>query len=432
MTLWEESQQRTRRAALLYGASDWFIEELEKSRRIEKLKIRSMTRAGEKTFYGACVHDINPYTLGITHPYKGGIRYKKYDTEDLMIDALRVLGRDMSLKFGLYRLPFGGAKACMNIDADLYTKEELKYMTQGWVLEMVGANILGPDIYVPGPDYATNEETMKWAYFFYGKLNRFLHRPYPSAVFTGKPVEFDGYPGRDDATARGGLIVYNMLAKSRVKTPTFTITGFGNVGRNAFKLLSSSEFSVSGQVVAVSDKDYGVVNEKGLDFEDLAKYYKENRGFAGYKNGDVTKPEDVITEVKSDVHISAAQESVLTKDNADKLEANIVAEFGNAAITDEAEKIFLDKGKLVIPDVFANSGGVIVSSFEWRKNRGDISHDVDLEDLKAVCHKELKEILKMGVEDVLEAKQKYKTNLRMAANIVALRRLEFLMQRKEE
>lgn len=431
MGMLQDSQNRTEQAAALYGAPYWLLEELEQPRRIEKLKIQSMTKSGEKTFTGAVVHDLNPYAIGIPHPYKGGIRYKHYNTYEEMVDVLRVLARDMTYKHGLYHLPFGGAKGCINVDASLLSKEELKYMTHGLVLEMVGANILDPDIYVPGPDYATNAETMKWMYFFYGRLNRFLHRPNPAAIVTGKPVEFDGCPGRDDATARGGLIVYDALIKNK-KRPKIAIQGAGNVGGNVFKLLSSENFEVNGDVVAISDIASGLYSPKGLSYDEVTKYHTENGSFAGYKNADNIKPEEILTAGEYDAFFTAAQENLLRGDNADKLKTTKIVELGNAAVTSDAEKIFNDKGIDVIPDIFANSGGVIVSSFEWRKNRGDIAHDVDLYKVETWVHEELAEILKTCVKEVSKAKQKYKTDLRMAAHIVALQRLEFLMKRKAE
>ncbi|OGF62191.1 hypothetical protein A2926_00015 [Candidatus Giovannonibacteria bacterium RIFCSPLOWO2_01_FULL_44_40] len=432
MSILQDSQKRTERAALLYNAPSWLIEELRKPRRIENIKVQAMTKRGEETFTGAVVHDVNPYTIGIPHPYKGGIRYKAYSSEEDMIETLLVLARDMTYKHGLYRLPFGGAKGCMNLDVSRFSQAELKYITQGLVLEMVGANILDPDIFVPGPDYGTNAETMKWMYFFYGKLNRNLHRPNPAAVVTGKPVEFDGFPGRDDATARGGLIVYDALVKSGKALPKMAIQGFGNVGANLFKLLSSPDFQVSGAVVAVADVSSGIYNPKGLTYDDIAKYYLENRSFAGYKEGDNIKPEEIITAGEYDTFFTAAQEGLLNKENASKLKTKRIEELGNAAITEDADQIFEDKGIEVFPDIFANAGGVIVSSFEWRKNRGDIAHDVDLYELETWGHNELAEILKMCAKEVSNVKRKFKTSLRIAAHIVALQRLEFLMQRKKD
>lgn len=398
-------------------------------RRVEKLKIKAMTKSGEKVFQGAVVNDMNPYTIGIPHPYKGGIRYKCYASPKSMLDVLMVLARDMTYKCALFGLPFGGGKTCVNVDPLPLTSAERKYITQGLALEMLGANILGYDIYVPGPDMGTDEEIMKYFYLFCAKVNRIIHRPNIAAICTGKPVEFDGIPGRSDATSRGGLIIYSTMTERATETPTFTIQGAGNVGMNVFKLLSSPDFEVNGKVIAISDVSGGLYDPNGLNFGEINEHYTINRTFEGYNNArHVTK--DEVLRYKTDALFSAAAEGLINKDNAADIETSTLVELGNAAVTDEAEQILEARGIKIIPDIFANAGGVIVSSFEFRINLGDVPHYVDRKDLKTWVHDELREIMKSTAENVREAQLKYKTNLRTAAYIIAQQQLEFVMKKR--
>ncbi|OGF49025.1 hypothetical protein A2120_00860 [Candidatus Giovannonibacteria bacterium GWA2_45_15] len=430
MNIFQESTERIRLAGALGNINQALIDELCKGGEVIELKFQAFTRKGKETFDGARVHQINSYQEGTPHPFKGGIRYTKYKTWQEMIDTTRTLATDMCLKIALTGLPFGPAKGTLNIDPDEYVQWELESITRGLTVEMLRKNILGADTDVPGPDYKTNAETMKWIYLEYGRLNTFMHHPNAAAVVTGKPVDFDGCPGRENATARGGLIVLNELVKS-LKNPRVGVQGYGNVGKNICELLSDPNNDLlNGTILAVSDKASGLYNSKGMDFKLLDAYYKTHQTFKGCALGKEIAPKKITSAVEYDVFFTAAKENLITKHNAGALKTGVLAEVGNSAVTKEADEILEANKVMVIPDILANPGGVIVSFFEWRKNRGNILHTVDFNEELNRVHKELRDILEGSTKEVLKVQQQLKTTLRMASCVYALKELEKTIQKR--
>lgn len=431
MSMFQDSVKRVMRAADFVKIDPKLIEEICSGGEAKEIKFPAMTKRGRRYFEGVRVQQINPHEPGQPHPFKGGWRYAEYDSKEEMIDATKALTVDMTDKIVLTGLPFAGAKGCLNINTAEYSTDDLWSITNALTIELLVRDLLDANIDVPGPDYGTNTEVMKWIYLLYGKLNLCLHRPNAAAVVTGKPVDFDGYPGREDATARGGLMVYSQLVKSKAD-PKVAVQGFGNVGANSCKLLSDESFEdVSGKIVAVSDKNSGLYNPNGINYSGLDQYYKENKTLKGCKLGDEIKPEEIITAGEYDLFITAAREGLITKDNAGMLKTKDLLELGNSAITDEADSILESNGVFVIPDILANPGGVVVSYFEWRKNRGDIPHEVDFEDELVFCHKELRKVMIRCVRNVLETKKQHKNiSLRLAAKVRALTDLEKMLKRK--
>lgn len=436
MDIFQDAVTQIEKAANLYNADQKIIETICKGGEVIDLKFQAFTYKGKENFYGVRVHEASPWEPGGPNPHKGGMRYAKYPSIGEMIKTTRGLSLKMSLKNSLTDLPFPGAKGCLNIDPSALKPEELESITRELVVEMVSKNTLGADIDVPGPDMGTNEEVMKWMYLQHARLNAFLHRPNPAAVVTGKPLDFHGCPGRDDATARGGLIVLNLLAtkdpvlKLKRQNLRFAIQGFGNVGENCCKLLSDDNFEeASGKIVAVTEQSSGLHNPKGMKYGELKKYFNEHKTFKGCALGDYISPEQIV-DIECDVFITAAKENLIDAKEAEKLKAPTIEELGNSAITPAADAVFAKRNIYVIPDILGNPGGVVVSYLEWRKNRGDIAHHVDFaKDINTV-HNELREILKDSVDDVLKAKNKFKTDLRTASLIVALQRLEHKFKRK--
>lgn len=429
MDVFHDSINRIERAAALYNAPTWLVEELSSPKNVFELKVRANTHKGKEAFEGVRVHQTNPYTTGASHPFKGGFRYMKYASKEEMIRAMRALANDMTLKNALCKLPFGGSKGCLNINPAEYSESELETITKELVIEMIICNILGSDKDVPGPDVGTNPQIMKYMYIQYGRLNQILHRPYPSAVVTGKPVEFDGIPGRADATSRGGLIIFRELVKPK-QGLRIGIQGYGNVGANLHRLINLNEPLLEGIVIAVSEATSAIYNPKGISFEALSKYYQEHKNFIGCTLGEIIPPDDLLRITHYDLFVTCAKEGLLHGNNAHLLKAKTILELGNSAITSDADTIFAEQNTKVIPDILANPAGVIVSSFEWRKNRGDIYHLVDLRELEDWVYNELEKILKFCAKAVLHTQEEFKTDLRTAAHIVALRELEFLLRGK--
>lgn len=424
-----DSLERITATAALCNAPTWLVEELGNPKAVIEMKVRAMTRTGKQSFDAVRVHQTNPYPTGTPHPFKGGLRYMWYPSSEEMIRAMRALANDMTLKNALYALPFGGAKGCLLIKPEEFTEEELEEITKELTFEALCKNTLDPDGDVWGPDYATDAKTMLWIYIQYGRFNQLLHRPNPSAVVTGKPIEFDGCPGREDATARGGLILIQEILKPQ-GVPRIAVQGFGNVGSNFCRLVESDPYWNKGIVVAVSDATGGVYNPHGLLFEELIAHHSIHKGFTGCSLGDFIKPEEIIYAGEYDIFVTAAKEGLIDETNARLLKTKHVVELGNSAITLEADHILDERGVTVLPDIMANAGGVIVSSFEWRRNRGDIYHAVDLALLEQWVYDELIKILRARTKSVLRTQTEFNTTLRTAAYITALRQLEFLLRAK--
>ena len=423
--------QRINEAIEMANLPEWLADELSEPKDVKEIKVRVLTKRGRETFMGVRVWQTNPSSTGDV-PYKGGLRYMKYSSNGEMIKAVRALALDMTLKNALHSLPYGGAKGCLNLNPTEYSNEELEAITKELTLELIFNNTLGPYIDVLGPDYGTNPETMKWIYQQYARLNIIMHRPSPSAVVTGKPIELGGFPGREDATARGGLIVYDEVAKP-VKPMRFAIQGFGNVGENFARLLGDEQFRVNGEshrIVAVSDEFSGIYNPRGLKYEELALYRRANKSFLNFPFGDCIRPDEIIGAGEYDVFVTAAREALLDSGNAGKLRTRKVLELGNGAVTAGADQVFEDREVEVIPDIFANAGGVITSFFEWRKNLSDVLHKVDLAALEHWGHEELSKIMKNCAREVAATREEFDCTLRQAAHIVSLRRLAVLLSSK--
>ncbi len=431
MEFFRDTMERIAEAVRVANLPEWLLRELSAPKDVKEMKIRVLTKRGREDFSGVRVWQTNRNSTGDL-PYKGGLRYMAYATDGEMIRAGRALAVDMTLKNALYNLPFGGAKGILNINPADRSSDELEAITKELTLELIFNNALGPNIDVLGPDYGTNPETMKWIYQQYARLNIIMHRPSPAAVVTGKPLELFGFPGREDATARGGLIVFNEIIKPP-KPLRFAIQGFGNVGENLARLLDVDQFQANGEshkITAISDEFSGVYNPHGLKYSELSAYYREYHSFSGCPFGDAIRPEEITLAGEYDVFATAAKEGLLNTQNADELKTKIVLELGNGAVTAEADKIFNDRGVEVIPDIFANSGGVIVSFFEWRKNLSDVFHAVDLGELLHWGQEELSKIMKNCVREVLEVKEEFRCTLREATHIVALRRLATSLRSK--
>lgn len=345
---------------------------------LQKIKVCNetyVTRFGVRlrgqmyTFEGwRCVHGNHPA------PAKGGIRYAP-DVHQEEVEALAAL---MTYKCALMGLPFGGSKGALKIDPKEWTENELERITRRFTQELTRQNFLSPSMNVPAPDMGTSEKTMVWIADEYRRL-----RPNDinaEACVTGKPLAAGGIEGRTEATGRGVQFAVRELFATpsdvaRTGLPatlsgrTVVVQGFGNVGYHAAKFLADDGCLIT----AVVEHNGGIVNSDGLDVEALRAHFTRHGTFNGFPDGEFAADGAALLELVCDILVPAARESVITGANATRIKAKIIVEAANGPVTFQADSILRDRGILVIPDLFANAGGVTVSYFEWVKNIAHMS-----------------------------------------------------------
>jgi glutamate dehydrogenase (NAD(P)+) len=254
-------------------------------------------------------------------------------------------------------LPYGGAKGGVACEPGVMTERELERMTRRYTAEVM--LLIGPDLDIPAPDLGTNEQTMAWIMDTYAMTQG---RTVPGVV-TGKPLLVGGSAGRRDATGRGLVYALGQAARQTgmtLKGARVAIQGFGNVGSVAARLL----WREGATIIGVTDAKGGVLNPQGLDVRQLGAHVKESGTVAGFPGTEFITNADLL-ELPCDILIPAAVGGQLTSDNADRVNARIVAEGANGPTTPEADAVLRERGTLVIPDILANAGGVVVSYFEW-------------------------------------------------------------------
>jgi glutamate dehydrogenase (NAD(P)+) len=302
-------------------------------------------------------------------PVKGGIRYAPAVDEDEIM-ALAAL---MTYKCAIVDVPFGGAKGGVKIDTKQYTVQELEQITRRYTAELIKKNFIGAGIDVPAPDYGTGPREMAWIYDTYSAF-------YPGAIdamacVTGKPVTQGGVRGRVEATGRGvyfGLreacgIPEDMKAlglSTGLDGKTVVVQGLGNVGYHTAKFCQEAGCLI----VALSEREGAIYRAEGLDVDAVVKHQKTTGSILNFPGAQNIMPTNRALELACDILIPAALENQLTAENAPRVKAKIVAEAANGPTTAEAEKILLDRGVFIIPDLYLNAGGVTVSYFEWIKN----------------------------------------------------------------
>lgn len=318
---------------------------------------------------------IEAYRVQHSHhrlPTKGGIRYaNSVDQHEVM--ALATL---MSYKCAIVHVPFGGAKGGVKINPKDYTEEELERITRRYTYELVRRNFIGPSIDVPAPDYGTGGREMAWIYDTYRTLRE--NEIDAAGCVTGKPVALYGIQGRTEATGRG--VFYGLreacadaedMKKLGLTTglagKTMIIQGMGNVGSYT-GLISQQEGDV--KVIGVGEYEGSIYLESGIDIEKLLQIRKETGSILNYPDATVIPQADrnKILEMPCDILVPAALENQITSENASRIQAKIIGEAANGPISSNAEEILLQKGILIVPDVYLNAGGVTVSYFEWLKN----------------------------------------------------------------
>ena len=290
-------------------------------------------------------------------PFKGGLRFHPHVDQD----EARSLASLMTWKTAVVDLPFGGGKGGVNCDPGKLSKGELERLTRKFVQKI--HDFIGPDKDIPAPDVGTDAQVMAWIMNEYSKFHGFQ----PACV-TGKPVEFHGSAGREAATGFGVAVIARetlaRLDRPVAQGTTFAIQGYGNVGSNTAKFLHQSK----AKVLAVSDAyKRAIINPEGIDIPALDRYVAGNRKVVGFKGGDAATNEQLLT-MPVDVLIPAALGGVFVATMAKAVQAKVIIEAANGPTWPEADEVFHARNILVVPDILANAGGVIVSYFEWVQN----------------------------------------------------------------
>ena len=328
---------------------------------------------------GNGVKVIEAYRVQHSHhrsPTKGGIRYSNHVTQEEVM-ALATL---MSYKCAIVDVPFGGAKGGVKISPWEYKEEELERITRRYTTELVQRNMIGPGIDVPAPDYGTGAREMAWIYDTY---RTFKGTDLNAAgCVTGKPVGQNGIRGREEATGRGVFYgireacsitedMKRLKLDTGVSGKTFVVQGLGNVGSFTSKIMQDEGDAV---LVGVTEVEGAIYNSKGIDIYALLEFRKENGTILGYPGAESLDKDDRSKglEFECDILIPAALENQITMENVHNIKAKIIAEAANGPITSLAERVLLEHGKMILPDLYLNAGGVTVSYFEWLKNLSHI------------------------------------------------------------
>ncbi|MDH5655140.1 MAG: Glu/Leu/Phe/Val dehydrogenase [Spirochaetia bacterium] len=307
-------------------------------------------------------------------PSKGGIRYAPVVNQD-EVEALAAL---MTYKCAIVDVPFGGSKGGLLIDPSKYSRDELQQITRRFTLELCRKGFLSPFYRVPAPDMGTGQREMAWIADTYKHL--FPEDINYTACVTGKPVEHGGIRGRVEATGRGVQYVVQEFFRNEdaVKRAGMSggldckravIQGLGNVGFHAAKFLSEEN---GVKFICVIDWDGKVTNSDGINIQDLRNHWIKHKTFRGFSGGVFDEDSVSGLEMDCDLLIPAALESQITIENADRIKAKLIVEAANGPVTYEADKILLKKNVTILPDVYVNAGGVIVSYFEWIRNLSHI------------------------------------------------------------
>ena len=351
-----------------------------------------------------CQYDT---TLG---PGKGGIRFHPAVDRD-HVEALAFW---MTFKCAAVKIPFGGAKGGIAVDAKSLSHRELERLSKAYINAF--ADFIGPDIDIPAPDMYTDERVMGWMYSEYRKMKG----GHPKAVITGLPVALGGIEGRNQATGYGGYYVLESILEKqnspgipKLSSPaTIAIQGFGKVG---YWFCEKLKQQGNNTIVAISNEYGGTYDPEGLDPIKCKKSLDES----GQKLWGQGKPisNEELLELDVDVLVPAAIENVITVHNADKIKAKVILELANGPTTNDADAILNDKKIVVVPDILANAGGVVVSYFEWLQNRNGQQKTLEEVDTG------MKKIMVYATERVLSRYFKHQIPVRTAAYALALKRI---------
>jgi len=418
-------------------------------------------RGEVKTFTGhRAVHSEH------MEPVKGGIRYADTVNRD-EVEALAAL---MTYKCALVDTPFGGSKGGLCINPREYDVNELELITRRFAYELIKRDLIHPSQNVPAPDMGTGEREMAWIADQYARMNTTDINA--RACVTGKPINLGGIQGRVEATGRGvqyaireffrePLDIAKAGLKGGIDGKRIIIQGLGNVGYHAAKFLSQEDGAI---ITAVIERDGALLSDQGLNIDELRDWIAQNGGVKGFPGATYHENGSALLEAECDILIPAALEGVIHKDNAANIKASLIVEAANGPVTSGADEILRKKGCVIIPDMYANAGGVTVSYFEWVKNlshirfgrmqrreqearnemvihelerlsdamgdKWDLSHDFRTKYLKGAGELEL---VRSGLDDTMRAalqsmralwhEREAVTDLRMAAYLVSIEKI---------
>lgn len=342
-------------------------------------------------------------------PAKGGIRFHP----DVTVDEVKALAFWMTYKCAVVGIPMSGGKGGVVVDPSKLSKSELEKLSRRYFAEL--SDLFGENKDVPAPDVNTNPQIMGWMMDTYSMH----HQQYLPGVITGKPLEIGGSAGRASATAQGMVFCVREAAKHLkidLKSSTVAIQGYGNAGSFAAKLLHEDGC----KIVAISDIDGAFYDENGILPEEAIKHAAKNKTLKGFEKVSKAKRMDdpmELLELDVDILVPAALENQITKDNAKRVKAKVIAECANGPLTPKADEIVTRNGIFIIPDILCNAGGVTVSYLEWVQNRMGYywAEERVLEDLERIMTNSFKTVLETSLE--------YKVNMRVAAFIVAISRV---------
>lgn len=404
---WKVALEQFETVAKKLNLEPWIAEKLKHCKRslIVSVPVK-MDDGSLKVFEGYRVH--HNIDRG---PGKGGIRYHP----DVTLDEVKALAMLMTWKCAVVNIPYGGAKGGVRCDPQEMSVSEIERLTRRYTSEI--NIIIGPEKDIPAPDVYTNPQVMGWIMDTYS-MN--VGHCVPGVV-TGKPLEIGGSEGRFFATGLG--VVYTIkeamkMLRIPIKNAKVAIQGFGNVGSAVAKFISESGC----KVVGITDISGGIFNPKGINIEKLIEYTKTNKGLIkGFKDGDFIedykKANAELLAMDVDILVPAALENQITKDNAKKIKAKILAEAANGPTTPEADKILQEGGVFIIPDILCNAGGVTVSYFEW------------VQDLQAHfwaekdVYEKLHQVMKRSFWNVVEMAKKENVDIRLSAYMLAVSRV---------
>ena len=353
------------------------------------------------------IHVYSGYRVqhnGARGPYKGGIRFHP----EVDLDEVRALAELMTWKTAVAGIPFGGAKGGVNVAPAELEPQERQAIARSFMDKI--EKVLGPTRDIPAPDVGTNAQVMAWLMDEYGKLHG--HTP---ACVTGKPIPLEGSYGRESATGRGVVYMFCEAAAKLDIDPseaTFAVQGYGNVGSWAARIMQD----LGATLVAVSDADGAISSEEGIDAEALARHVDEDGGVEEFEGADQISTEEFL-ETECDVFIPAALGGMIHKGNADRLRCRMIVEGANSPTTPAADDILEDKDVLVVPDVMANAGGVVVSYFEWVQNLQHLRWDED------EVNQRLERIMRRAYKEVSERAEESDSSLRLAAYELGIERV---------
>ena len=379
----------------------WIHEILKSPRRILTVYLPvKMDKGGMKVFTGFRVQYNDA-----RGPSKGGIRYHP----NVTLDEVKALACWMTWKCSIADIPFGGAKGGVVCNPKEMSTPELERMTRRYAVAI--ADFIGPYRDIPAPDVYTNAQIMAWIVDTYSALKGYM----VPEVVTGKPIPLGGSLGRDTATGRGAVFCTREAAKVKklpLKAASFAVQGYGNAGSNYAEILQE----LGGKLVGAADSQGAILSKKGIDAVKLLKH-KEKVGTVVGMPGTEKISEDELLRTECDILVPAALENAITKDVAKGIRAKVIVECANGPTTPEADKVLDANGVFVVPDILANSGGVIVSYLEWVQNLNRLRWTEEEVNAK------LEDKITRAFSAVLETSQKEKVSMRTAGLIVGVGRV---------